>query len=346
MAALNWRAWLPEKPLTTWQGLLVGLGAGAAGVAVRAVLPTAVSRDAQLVVFIPFVALGATFGGLPGGLAALLVAIAGGAILSPDAGLWPLTDLCVAGALVVGLIAAFGQIIRDLRRSEASLATAKAQVETIARELDHRGRNSLFVIMSIVSQSASGAGSAAEAAQIINGRLEAMLRAQDLLVQSESGVIGLKALLERALQPFGMARFDIGVASEVSMATDVGVGLALVFHELATNALKHGALAAPRGRISIDWIASGDVVRLSWREKGGPEVRQPLKRGFGSRLFEVALVPQGGRAERRFEPTGLVCDLTIPAPANPPRFLSSIPSGSAFAQGRSGATAHPLEGSI
>jgi two-component sensor histidine kinase len=238
----------------------------------------------------------------------------------------------VTGALIIGLLSALGKTIRDLRSSEARLVGAKAQLQTVAGELAHRNRNSLFVIMSIVSQSAKDAPSASEAARIINGRLEALLRAQDLLAQSESGAIGLKALVDEALRPFGLERFDIAPRGEVMMATDVGVGLGLLFHELATNAVKHGALASPTGRIFIEWEASDETAHLTWRETGGPPVRQPARRGFGSRLFEVALVPQGGKAERRFEPTGLVCELTIPAPANPSPFLSSVPPGSAFAQ--------------
>lgn len=333
---MSWLSWAPSKALPPWQSLLLGLGLGAVGGAARMVLPLQIGRDAPFVIFFPFVALAAAVGGVTGGASSLIVATIVAVTLRPNFGLaffWPLAAFWVTGALIVGLLAALAKTIRDLRSSEAGLASAKAQLQTIVGELAHRNRNSLFVIMSIVSQSAKDAPSASEAARIINSRLEALLRAQDLLAQSESGTIGLKALLHEALKPFGLERFDVAGAGEVMMATDVGVGLGLVFHELATNAVKHGALSSPTGRIFIEWEASDETAHLAWRETGGPPVCQPARRGFGSRLFEVALVPQGGKAERRFETTGLICELTIPAPANPPAFLSSVPAGSAFAQG-------------
>jgi two-component sensor histidine kinase len=329
---LRWPGWLPSKGLPPWQSLLLGLGLGAVGGAVRAVLPQ-IGRAAPFVIFFPFVALAAAVGGLTGGATSLIVATIVVVSLRDSLGLaflGPLAAFWVTGAIIIGLLAALGKIVRDLHGREVALLNAKAQLQTIAGELAHRNRNSLFVIMSIVSQSAKDAPSASEAARVINGRLEALLRAQDLLARSESGAIGLQAHLDEALRPFGLERFDIAGRCEVMMATDVGMGLGLLFHELATNAVKHGALSSATGRIFIEWEASDETARLTWREAGGPPVCPPTRRGFGSRLFEVALVPQGGKAERRFETTGLICELTIPAPANPAP--SSVPLGSAFVQ--------------
>lgn len=331
---MSWRGWLPPKDLSLWRSALAGAGLGAGSVAVTSVLGGAIGRDARLVIFLPFVALAAAIGGVAGGVASLAIEVIAAATVQAGSGSGPdLAVFCVASALVIAVIAALGRAIRDLRSREASLASAKAQLQTVAGELAHRNRNSLFVIMSIVSQSAANASSAAEAARTINSRLEALLRAQDLLVQSETGAIGLKALLHKALQPFGLERFEIDASPEVLMATDVGVGLGLLFHELATNAVKHGALSSPAGRVFIEWDMAGEMARLTWREAGGPAVREPARQGFGSRLFQVALVPQGGRVERRFEAGGLVCELRIPAPPNPPRFLSPVSAGSVFVQG-------------
>jgi two-component sensor histidine kinase len=333
---LKWPSWAPSKALPQWQSLLLGLGLGVVGGAASMVLPPQMGRDGLFVTVVAFVALAAALGGVTGGAASLVVATIVAVTFRDDAGpafFWPLAAFWVTGAFVIGLLSARGNTIRDLRSNETRLVSAKAQLQTIAGELAHRNRNSLFVIMSIVSQSAQNAPSASEAARIINGRLEALLRAQDLLARSESGAIGLKALLDEALRPFGPERFDIAASGEVFMATDIGIGLGLLFHELATNAVKHGALSSPAGRVFIEWRTSDETAYLTWRETGGPPVSPPAGRGFGSRLFEVALVPQGGKAERRFEATGLVCELTIPAPSNPPPFLSSLPPGSAFAQG-------------
>jgi two-component sensor histidine kinase len=314
-----------------------GSGSRRRGAAARAVLPSQIGREAPFVTFFPFVALAAALGGVTGGATALLLATIVEVVLRQGvdtAFIWPLGAFWVASAIVTGLLAVLGRTVRDLRGREAGLISAKTQVQTIAGELAHRNRNSLFVVMSIVSQSARHASSAADAARIINGRLEALLRAQDLLARSESGAIVLKALLDESLKPFGVERFDIAAGGEVMMGTDVGVGLGLLFHELATNAVKYGALSSPTGRIFIDWKTSGETAHLTWRETGGPTVCQPARRGFGSRLFEVALVPQGGKAERRFEAAGLICELTIPAPKTPPPLLGSISPGAALVEGK------------
>jgi two-component sensor histidine kinase len=108
----------------------------------------------------------------------------------------------------------------------------------------------------------------------------------------------------------------------------------MALHELATNAAKHGALSVPAGRIDVDWradVAAG-VLRLTWRESGGPSVAgAPARRGFGSRLVEATIGSQlGGTVERRWEEAGLVCAMTAPlarvlAEAGAPRAGKPVP---------------------
>jgi hypothetical protein len=99
------------------------------------------------------------------------------------------------------------------------------------------------------------------------------------------------------------------------------------------------------GRVIIAWTLDADLVEFTWREVGGPTVTAAAKRGFGSRLLDVVLVPQGGRAERRFEPDGLVCELRIP-PAASSRAESSILPGAAFAKSVADARAETHDGEI
>jgi two-component sensor histidine kinase len=89
------------------------------------------------------------------------------------------------------------------------------------------------------------------------------------------------------------------------------VTLALIFHELATNAAKYGALSVPGGRLAISWQMQGGELTIAWVERGGPPVKPPSRVGFGSKLFRRALDPYHGRVERRFEPTGLTCHLSL-----------------------------------
>ena len=82
---------------------------------------------------------------------------------------------------------------------------------------------------------------------------------------------------------------------------------------MATNAVKYGALSRPDGSVTLDWTIESGKARLSWRERGGPEVAEPTVQGFGTRLFGAALAPHGGTIERRFEREGLTYELLFPA---------------------------------
>ncbi|HEY5217513.1 MAG TPA: hybrid sensor histidine kinase/response regulator, partial [Pseudolabrys sp.] len=90
--------------------------------------------------------------------------------------------------------------------------------------------------------------------------------------------------------------------------------LALVFHELATNAAKYGALSSHSGRLEISWRSSGDRIAVDWVESGGPAVAAPSRRSFGSKLIEGSLGPFGGSAKIEFAPTGVICRLLLPKP--------------------------------
>ena len=90
------------------------------------------------------------------------------------------------------------------------------------------------------------------------------------------------------------------------------LSLTLVIHELATNAAKYGALSVPGGSLTVDWVVQGSVLRLTWTERGGPEVQQPDRRGFGSRLIDRSLQSHGGHATLTFRPSGLEAELTLP----------------------------------
>lgn len=329
---MAWRALLPDKTVPPWQAALLGAGLGAAAAAVRLVVLAPLGRELPFIAYFPALILAAALGGWAGGLACLLVASLGALyLLTPfgESAAWAMGSFWIAGGLVVAVAAALSDSLRELRVSRAKLTETQTQLQTLVSELAHRSRNALFVIMAIVSQSARAAQSADDAERIINERLAALLRAQDVILQADGGSARLDLLLERALEPFDLARIAITRGPEVQVESDVAVGLGLLFHELATNALKYGALSQPHGRVLIDWAAEAGLATLVWREVGGPPVTEPAKKGFGARLLETALVPQGGKAERRFEADGLVCELRIPGPA--PAADTAVLPGSEFA---------------
>jgi two-component sensor histidine kinase len=104
----------------------------------------------------------------------------------------------------------------------------------------------------------------------------------------------------------------------LSLAGKLPSVLSLVAHELATNAAKYGALSAPGGGIDIDWAADGDDIVITWRERGGPAVVAPTRRGFGTSLIERSLAPMRGSARLDFAPSGLVCRLRFARPKAAP----------------------------
>lgn len=316
---MAWRAWLPDKAPPAWQSILLGVAFGAVAVAVRLCLQTPLGAGLLLVTLFPALMFAAALGGLPGGLACLAVATLGATFLLPHPATslaWLVGAIWIAGGLIVLVTAALAGNVRQLRLNEAEFADMRAQLQTVAGELAHRNRNALYVIKAIVSQSARTAPSAEAAERIINARLDALLRAQDVVVQSNGDSAALSAVLEKAVAPFGPERFVIAPGPEAEVEAQVAVGLGLLFHEMATNALKYGALSARYGRVEVDWSMEGEFALLRWREVGGPAVAPPTKVGFGSRLLAAALLPQGGKVEPRFEPEGFVCELRVPSRHN------------------------------
>lgn len=313
---LAWRAWLPDEPPRRWQALLLGGALAGAATLARAALEAPLGHELPFITYFPALILAAAIGGRIGGATCLLAStLAAWLLFLPPEGApraWAIGSFWVAGGLIIFVGTALVESVRELRRSRTRLDEAQGELRTLVGELAHRNRNALSVIMSIVSQSARSAASAADAARIINERLNALARAQQIVVQS-NGAAALDSLVETTLAPFGLERFAIAPSPNAEVEPDVAAPLALVFHEMATNAVKYGALSQPEGSVALDWALESGKVRLSWRESGGREVAEPTVEGFGTRLFGAALAPHGGKVERRFERDGLAYVLLIPA---------------------------------
>ena len=131
-----------------------------------------------------------------------------------------------------------------------------------------------------------------------------MKYANDLLNQTPAHTVLLKTLLLHEFVPYGEARFH-AEGPEVELPPDTARHLALVFHELVTNAAKHGALSNPAGRVLLSWKKADRAVRLEWREEGGPVVRPPEKHRFGSRIVTQSLKSVSGSITPTFAPEGL-----------------------------------------
>ncbi|CAN7548069.1 PAS domain-containing protein [Phenylobacterium sp. LjRoot225] len=181
------------------------------------------------------------------------------------------------------------------------------------RELGHRAKNAMTVMMAMVQQAARAAGTVEELTELILSRFGAMSRSQDLATALDGTPLSLRQLLAQVLDPFDLSHFDIDPELETAnMSGDSVILLALLLHELATNALKYGALSTEEGRVSLSLRSRRDGwVTVEWRERGGPPVRPPSRRGFGSRLLSTALLGHGG-VTSEFAPDGFVAQLEVP----------------------------------
>ena len=184
---------------------------------------------------------------------------------------------------------------------------------TLAQELTHRAKNGFAVVQAIVSQSARGATTVAEMEKILTSRLNAMALAQELVSVHPGESAPLEELLPNVLAPFDLSRFDLA-AAPMTVGRTLSMTLALVVHELATNAVKYGSLSGADGRVKLEVRRPDDGrAEISWREFGGPPPLPPGRSGFGTRLLQSALSAYGGAAETRYEPGGLVCTLSFTA---------------------------------
>jgi PAS domain S-box-containing protein len=195
--------------------------------------------------------------------------------------------------------------------------TAEERRGLILRELAHRAKNGILIMMTIVAQTARGAASVQDFEEVLLARLKSMADSQDLVTQAAGRPLPLGDLLERALTPFDPQRFERPAELEkVSIPTELVVAMALLLHELSTNAVKYGALSAPTGRVELGIAQQGEGrAVLSWREIDGPPVKPATRKGFGSRLLDVSLRNNGGHVEGVFDPDGFKARIHFPTAA-------------------------------
>lgn len=199
--------------------------------------------------------------------------------------------------------------IAGASRDLSELKQAEELQRLLTNELNHRVKNTLATVQSIVNQTLRGAADVEAARRTVNARLLALAGAHDLLTARAWAGADLADLVTRVVAPFPASQILLDGPSLVVLPTQA-LALSLALHELATNAAKYGALSRPEGRVEICWIVRDDEVDLSWRESGGPLVAPPSRRGFGSRLIEHASRDMAGRFRLEFDPAGVRCRIS------------------------------------
>jgi two-component system CheB/CheR fusion protein len=200
-----------------------------------------------------------------------------------------------------------------------AMVEAERRQQVLVHELDHRVRNMLTVVAAIARQTAARSSSVAGFEEALLGRVEALGRAYGLVTRERGGDVALGEVVREELEPH-VADGGDRVATRgpgVMLRSRAAVALGLVLHELATNAVKHGALSSAEGRVAVEWrveeLADGRRLILCWEEAGGPPVRGPGTRGFGSELIEHQVGHDlGGEVATDFRPRGLAVRLVVP----------------------------------
>ena len=205
-----------------------------------------------------------------------------------------------AAALIVWLAARYRGVVRDLRQNE------KAR-ELIMKELEHRGKNTFAVVEAIVRRSLHGHDKLSEE---IVGRIRSVSSTNDIINRSDSRTATLDSVFINELAPYGSERLSLS-GLPVDLSADTARNMALVAHEMVTNAAKYGALSVPQGRIALEWSCDGDRVSLDWREHGGPPAVAPSTYGFGSRLIVRTINAMQGVVQPTFSDDGFSLHLTF-----------------------------------
>jgi two-component sensor histidine kinase/DNA-binding NarL/FixJ family response regulator len=186
----------------------------------------------------------------------------------------------------------------------------------ILDELHHRIKNTLATVSAIASQSLRTATSIEHGQQAIEGRLIALGRAHDLLMQVSWASTSLAHTIRGATEPYdsqGAGHFSIS-GPDIGITSGAVIALAMTLNELCTNTTKFGALSVPAGRVAIAWAIDEETqrLRLTWTEIGGPTVAPPMRRSFGTRMMGSLGQQLNGQVELAYQPTGFVYTLDVP----------------------------------
>jgi two-component system CheB/CheR fusion protein len=188
----------------------------------------------------------------------------------------------------------------------------------LLRELTHRVKNTLAVVQAIAHQSLRSSSSREDFIACFDGRLSALASSHNILVESNWHGADLAALVRTQLEPYasdGGERWAIE-GEPVLLPADLATPVGLVVHELATNAVRHGAMSHPSGRVNLSWTLNSrndpPLLTVIWQETDGPAAEQPAASGFGTALIDNAI--RGARVRREYRPDGFVCTIEVPLP--------------------------------
>lgn len=305
--------WTPSRGFAWSQRLRqigIGLTLAAAAFALRLTLAPLLGNEAPYTMFYAAVVLSVVSGGWFAGATALAAgALAGNILFAGSMGTFNFTGTALWALVVYVIIGAALLVLTDrLVTTTEREKELNRKLQLVRGELQHRIKNFITVVQALAVQTGRSSIDAADFDAKFTKRLQALAGAQSLIDDPKHSSADLSLLIERVLAPFDLGnRVKLSSAPGLRINEDVAVGLALILNELATNALKYGALTDAHGNIIIECEQSGDRAHLLWRERGGPTVHAPSCAGFGTRLIRSALPKGRGSARVEYRAGGVQC---------------------------------------
>ena len=268
--------------------------------------------------YFPAVFFATAFGGFRVGIATALVGGTLGMTLNfgdapADFARFALLLIFLAGCgLTIWGVEHYRSVATQQREIAKRLIEEEEYRKLVVDELQHRLKNKLSTIHAVLHQVLQ------DQPQIwadIDRRLRALSATDELIAKVDGNGCDIKDLLLSELGPYGHVRFTLN-GDPLFLPAKLAVSLALIFHELATNAGKYGAFSSARGLLQVSWTVSDDRLNIAWDETEGPPVGATGKAGFGTRLLNSALGPFDGKTEIAFLKTGIHCTMQCRIPRN------------------------------
>jgi two-component sensor histidine kinase len=226
-------------------------------------------------------------------------------------------DRVFSGSLAWAMLVLFGAIVLTVgvgafaaSRLATGVLVREKHRDLLINELNHRVKNTLVLVQSLAVQTLKRAPDLKSGITSLGERILALSRAHDVLTRENWESTSLDAIVTSALQPFGGTGRRIEIdGPPVRLRPKAALAVGLVVHELATNALKYGALAHADGNVSVRWTTDGGRLAFDWQESGAKPIAEETRPGFGSVLISGLIGDLGGTVESRFNTSGLICHI-------------------------------------
>jgi two-component sensor histidine kinase len=274
--------------------------------------------DVPFVPYLPAVVFATAFGGIRIGIATSLASATLGIVLNLDnfhtsgARLTLLVIFLIVSGLTIWGVEHYRTIAAKQREISKRLIEEEAYRKLVVDELQHRLKNKLSTVHAVLHQVLHDQPKIWAS---IDQRIRALSATDDLIARADGSGCDINDILLSELGPYGHVRFNLN-GNPLFLPAKLAVSLALIFHELATNASKYGAFSSPRGLLQVSWSVSDDRLNVTWDETEGPSIETVGEAGFGTRLLKSALRPFDGKTEITFLKTGIHCTMQCRVPAN------------------------------